>query len=808
MPKAKPGTKYQKIYDESKIQEALKAVENGMSKRQAALTFNIPRSTIQFRLSQNFSKIQCGPPTVLTPQEEQDLILWIEKCSRKGFPRRMEDIQMSVKFFLDTSPRPNPFVNNFPGKGWYQAFLRRHKQLTMRTAEAVTPASANVTESDIRGWFRQIEAYLKEKTLFDILQDGERVFNGDETNFQLCPKSQKVLAVRGTKNVYEVDQAPAKSTLTVMFSFSASGETVPPMIIFPYKRLPDELIQSSPDPSWGFGKSDNGWMKAEVFYEYISNVFNRHLIKNNIKRPVILFVDGHKTHLTYNLSTLCTSLQIILIALYPNSTRILQPADVAAFKPIKTQWKKSVTAWHRENPNQQLTMKKFAGVLYTVIQTIKSQTLQNGFRACGLCPFNPDALDFSKCLGKEKTHVAQPTNCGVCDETTLSFLEFKQIVGENEILEAEVYEGDECELKSLIKSLTQAFKHKNAAMKAENQNDLRNNSKSEEEAITSISESQNVAKSNQEADEATFETINFMDIPIDFVGIEENEINLDNLIVEENKKTNSSFILKENKVVNDNSTVENLTISEHKKTNNCPSVTLADLLLYPDTPVRKGKRTSEKEPFVITSSVWKSIKEAKANAKKDELRKKEERRVSLIEKRKEKERKALENVTKKNNRVTKEKHHQEASKKKAEVHSKKINILSDIVVNKSSSVKDSSNQKKLSSEKSHVRFLFQDEIEEEIAEKDTSKETVRKGIPKGKIIEDITYTMDKDFKNNERVFSGMCYICTRNVNESYEGIKCTHCTRTFHPACIRKHNNIPPVTHSYMCRGCIKKIPT
>lgn len=82
-------------------------------------------------------------------------------------------------------------------------------------------------------------------------------------------------------------------------------------------------------------------MTAQTFYEYIANVFHPFLVKEGVL-PVILFIQGHKSHLTYQLSVLCGQLGIELIALYPNATRILQPADVAVFRPVKTCWKKTV----------------------------------------------------------------------------------------------------------------------------------------------------------------------------------------------------------------------------------------------------------------------------------------------------------------------------------------------------------------------------------------------------------------------------------------------------------------------------------
>ncbi|KAG8334755.1 hypothetical protein J6590_083468 [Homalodisca vitripennis] len=81
----------------------------------------------------------------------------------------------------------------------------------------------------------------------------------DETNFLLCPNNSTVLAPKDIKNVYEVEQGA-------------------PMIIYPYKRVLTDVVRSVPS-HWGIGRSDSGWMKAEVFYEYIGNVFNQYLIQ-------------------------------------------------------------------------------------------------------------------------------------------------------------------------------------------------------------------------------------------------------------------------------------------------------------------------------------------------------------------------------------------------------------------------------------------------------------------------------------------------------------------------------------------------
>nr|XP_022903903.1 uncharacterized protein LOC111416181 [Onthophagus taurus] len=199
-----------------------------------------------------------------------------------------------------------------------------------------------------------------------------------------------------------------------MFSFSASGLTCAPLIIYPCKRIPEKISQTVKDPDWGIGRSDNGWMTAETFYYYVKNVFHRFLVKNNIQFPVLLFLDGHKSHLTYELSLLYNELNIEVIALYPNANRILQPCDVAVFRPIKMRWKRAVREFYEQNPGEVLYKMTFAPLLEKVLaNNIKRDILINGFRACGLFPFNPDAIDYTKCLGNknERPEIKMPPPC-------------------------------------------------------------------------------------------------------------------------------------------------------------------------------------------------------------------------------------------------------------------------------------------------------------------------------------------------------------------------------------------------------------
>lgn len=131
----------------------------------------------------------------------------------------------------------------------------------------------------------------------------------------ICLKMKNVIAPRGARNVYEIDNGNSKLNLTVLFTFSASGVTTPPIVVFPYKRLSASVGRSVPD-DWGIGVTSGGWMNTELFCEYLKNIFYPYLKKEKIEFPVILFIDGLSSHVTLEVSKLCSELEIIFLFVY------------------------------------------------------------------------------------------------------------------------------------------------------------------------------------------------------------------------------------------------------------------------------------------------------------------------------------------------------------------------------------------------------------------------------------------------------------------------------------------------------------
>lgn len=129
-----------------------------------------------------------------------------------------------------------------------------------------------MSENQIRNWFAEPEDYLKLKGFSHILNDGDRIFNMDETAFFIGPKGDKVLVKKCQKTIYNFNQNNEKECLTVLLGGNAAGMQTPPMVIFSYERIPPTVAKLLPS-HWSIGKSENGWMTSSNFFEYIANIF-------------------------------------------------------------------------------------------------------------------------------------------------------------------------------------------------------------------------------------------------------------------------------------------------------------------------------------------------------------------------------------------------------------------------------------------------------------------------------------------------------------------------------------------------------
>ena len=110
----------------------------------------------------------------------------------------------------------------------------------------------------------------------------------------------------------------------------------------------------------------------------------------------VIIGDNLSSHLSVNVLKLCEQENISFVLLPPNSTHLCQPLDVSFFGPMKRHWRRILEAYKMKNPKtSSFDKSKFPHLLKQLLEDsgMKSQdNMKAGFKACGICPFNPNQV--------------------------------------------------------------------------------------------------------------------------------------------------------------------------------------------------------------------------------------------------------------------------------------------------------------------------------------------------------------------------------------------------------------------------------
>ena len=83
------------------------------------MKFNVPKSTLHDHLSGTSSKRYGGPPTVLTANEEKEIVRTCLVMHEFGFPLDKDLVSRAVRDFLVAQNRSGMFTNGLPGRMWW-----------------------------------------------------------------------------------------------------------------------------------------------------------------------------------------------------------------------------------------------------------------------------------------------------------------------------------------------------------------------------------------------------------------------------------------------------------------------------------------------------------------------------------------------------------------------------------------------------------------------------------------------------------------------------------------------------------------
>ena len=188
----------------------------------------------------------------------------------------------------------------------------------------------------------------------------KRLHNCDEAGLATKPVSKKVFVLKKQKNAYLRAAGSGKSTYSVFFCITANGDLCPPFVVYKAKYLNQSWTNGGP-PGACYGVTKSGWMEDVVFQEW----FLKHYVPwaEAFTKPCIPLLDGHGSHLTYQVVKAARENQIIMLCLPPHTSHALQPCDVALFRPLKVAWKDVLKMWFRETRLQVVDKSVFPSLL-------------------------------------------------------------------------------------------------------------------------------------------------------------------------------------------------------------------------------------------------------------------------------------------------------------------------------------------------------------------------------------------------------------------------------------------------------------
>uniref|UniRef100_A0A1X7TXI8 HTH CENPB-type domain-containing protein n=1 Tax=Amphimedon queenslandica TaxID=400682 RepID=A0A1X7TXI8_AMPQE len=326
-----------------------------------------------------------------------------------GYGLSRDDIMRVAFQIVEKTKKPHPFANGAAGKSWLQDFLSRHK-LSIRSPQPLSHARAqSVTDDVIKDFFEKLGGIFAR---LNLLSKPMQIYNIDETSINVVHKPGKVAADIKHKKVWSITSAERGKTHTVLTCVNASGQSIPPLMIFPRKRMKEDLKEGA-IPGTMFRCSESGWINQQLFLEW----FEFFIESIPPARPVLIIEDGHASHVSLDVIKLAKESNIHLLCLPSHSTHILQPVDVGVFKSLKAHFNKECRDFLHSNPGIKIRSENLASLLSLAWpKALTPMNVMKGFKQCGIFPLNPGVIS-DRLLAPSKVFSPEPSEISDCDKT-------------------------------------------------------------------------------------------------------------------------------------------------------------------------------------------------------------------------------------------------------------------------------------------------------------------------------------------------------------------------------------------------------
>jgi transposase-like protein len=392
----KKNTRCTTVNENDMVQAIKDVLEGKLSYRKAADKHNVKASTLESRVKKIKNKSdEVGPNhtyqskftsyQVFSNDEESELIEYIEESSKMHFGLTLLQVRALAYQYAKALKRKYPpkwDETGLAGIDWIHGFRKRNNRLSLRKPENTSAARAfGFNKTVVNEFFDNL------KTVYERHRfTADRIFNFDESGISTVLDTPKVLAAKTQRQVGQIVSAERGELVTFGGIISASGNTIPPLFVFPRVHYKDHFMEGAPEGSLGT-TNRTGWINSEIFVEVLKHI-QKHTLSTK-ENPILLLCDNHESHISLAAINYARDNGIIYLSFPPHTSHKLQPLDVAVFGPFKSKLKTAFNDWHVTNPGKTVTIyniPKIAKLAYFEAFTAKNIT--SAFSSPGIWPFN------------------------------------------------------------------------------------------------------------------------------------------------------------------------------------------------------------------------------------------------------------------------------------------------------------------------------------------------------------------------------------------------------------------------------------
>lgn len=216
----------------------------------------------------------------------------------------------------------------------------------------------------------------------------DTIYNVDETGISTVQKNSRILAPKGLKQVGKCTSGERGTLTTVINACSAAGSYVPPFFIFKRKRM-NPLLMKQSNSNMVASVSDSGWITEQLFVDWLYHF--KSFARPSATNQILLVLDNHECHISLAAYEFCKKNFIHVLKLPPHSSHRMQPLDLTFHGPLKTAYNKECEAHIVNHPGSKITTFAVVGIYTKAFNRITNiEKAVNGFKAAGIYPFDKE----------------------------------------------------------------------------------------------------------------------------------------------------------------------------------------------------------------------------------------------------------------------------------------------------------------------------------------------------------------------------------------------------------------------------------